>query len=77
MRTAAQEQRARASGMGRWGRLKVFFRDSWLELQKVIWPTEEEVVKMTGLVLAVVTIIGGFIYLWDRVLVVFTRPLFQ
>jgi len=63
--------------MGRWGRLKVFFRDSWLELQKVIWPTEEEVVKMTGLVLMVVIVIGGFIYLWDRVLVVFTRPLFQ
>jgi len=34
-------------------------------------------VKMTGLVIAVVVVVGMFIFLWDRMLVVFTRPLFE
>jgi preprotein translocase subunit SecE len=74
-----QEQRI-AAGAGRpsrWLRVKTFFRDSWLELQKVIWPTREEVAKMTGLVLVVVIVVGIFIYLWDRVLYQFTRHLFE
>jgi len=58
-------------------RLKGFFRDSWLELQKVIWPTREQVMKMTGLVLVVVIVVGVFIYLWDRVLYQLTRHLFE
>jgi len=32
---------------------------------------------MTGMVLAVVLVVGGFIYVWDRILSVFTRPLFR
>jgi len=77
MRAVAQEQRVGA-GRGRaLGRLRGFFRDAWLELQKVIWPTKEDVVKMTGLVVAVVFIVGAFIFVWDRLLVVFTHPLFE
>jgi len=57
-------------------RLRMYFRDSWLELQKVIWPTREEVVKMTGLVVAVVIVVGLFIVAWDRVLQQVTRPLY-
>jgi len=60
----------------RGARIKGFFRDSWLELQKVIWPSREDVVKMTGLVVAVVLIVGLFIFIWDQVLVQITRPLF-
>jgi preprotein translocase subunit SecE len=74
-----QEQRV-AAGAGRPNRLlrvKTFFRDSWLELQKVIWPTRQEVAKMTGLVLVVVIIVGVFIYVWDRVLYQLTRHLFE
>jgi preprotein translocase subunit SecE len=56
--------------------VKGFFRDAWLELQKVIWPTREEVVKMTGLVVAVVIVVGLFIFIWDKILVQVTRPLF-
>jgi len=77
VRATAQEQRARAGGSGRLPRFKAFFREAWLELQKVIWPTEEDVAKMTGMVLAVVLVVGGFIYVWDRILSVFTRPLFR
>ena len=77
MRAAAQEQIARKGSPGRWARLKAYFRDSWLELQKVIWPTQEAVVKMTGLVLAVVLVVSMFIFAWDRILWTITRPLFQ
>lgn len=77
MRAAVQEEAARRGRDGRWARLKAYFRDSWLELQKVIWPTQEAVVKMTGLVLAVVLVVSMFIFAWDRILWTITRPLFQ
>ena len=77
MRAAVQEEAARRGGAGRWARLKAYFRDSWLELQKVIWPTQEAVVKMTGLVLAVVLVVSMFIFTWDRILWTITQPLFH
>ena len=77
MRAIAQEQGARARRGGRWAKVKGYFRDSWLELQKVIWPTHEEVVKMTGLVVAAVMVVSAFIFLWDRILTQFTRHLFR
>lgn len=58
-------------------RVKSFFQDAWTELKKVIWPKREDVVKMTGLVVAVVFIVGTFIFLWDRVLWTLTKPLFE
>ena len=77
VRAAGQERRAGTGRAGRWATLKGFFQDAWLELKRVIWPSREDVGKMTGLVIAVVLVVGVFIYLWDRVLVVFTRPLFE
>ena len=77
MRAVAQEQRAGGSRVGIWSKIKSFFRDSWLELQKVIWPSHEDVVKMTGLVVAVVFVVGLFMFAWDRVLWAFTRSLFE
>jgi preprotein translocase subunit SecE len=35
-----------------------FFADSLFELRKVVWPTREETLKITGLVLIVVAIIS-------------------
>ena len=73
----AQDQRGEAvRRRGRWARFKAYLRDSWLELQKVIWPSKEEVMKMTGLVVAVVMVVAVFIVTWDQVLVVITRPLY-
>ena len=77
MRAVAQDQRAGAERVGLRAKVRSFFRDSWLELQKVIWPKFDEVVKMTGLVVAVVVIVGMFIFAWDRILYVLTRPLFD
>ena len=77
MRAAAQEQRAGGGRVGIGSRIKHFFRDSWLELQKVIWPSHEDVVKMTGLVVVVVFAVGLFIFVWDRMLWTLTRSLFE
>jgi preprotein translocase SecE subunit len=76
MAAVASERGIGTGRSGVWGRLKGFFRDAWLELQKVIWPTQEEVVKMSGLVLAVVITVGVFIFTWDQVVLQLTRKLF-
>ena len=76
MRAVAQERGSGASKGGRLAAIKGFFRDAWLELQKVNWPTQEDVAKMTGLVVAVVVIVGAFVFLWDNILrVLFLRLL--
>ncbi len=59
-----------------WSKAKVFFRDSWLELKKVIWPTREEVMKMTGFVVFVVVLVGMYIYVCDQGLGLLTMRLF-
>jgi preprotein translocase subunit SecE len=77
MRATAQERKA-GGGRGRlWGAVRVFFRDAWLELKKVIWPSHDQVVKMTGLVVVVVMVVSGFIFVWDRLLMLVTRPMFE
>jgi preprotein translocase SecE subunit len=77
LRAIAQEQRAGSGKAGLGSRVKDFFRDSWLELQKVIWPSQEDVVKMTGLVVAVVFVVSAFMSLWGWILMQMTAPLFE
>lgn len=60
----------------RWLRVKVFFYESWLELKRVIWPTREDVTKMTGLVVAVVIFVGLFMYILDQTFAQLTMRLF-
>jgi preprotein translocase subunit SecE len=76
VRAAAQERRAGAGKGGRWTAFKGFLRDAWLELQKVNWPTQEDVAKMTGLVVAVVVVVGVFVFAWDNVLQALFKRLF-
>lgn len=38
-----------------------FFREAKAELKKVIWPTKQEVVRMTVLIVAVSVVVGAFI----------------
>ncbi|MCJ7822212.1 MAG: preprotein translocase subunit SecE, partial [Armatimonadetes bacterium] len=68
VRAVAQERGSGASKRGRLAAIKTFFRDAWLELQKVNWPTQEDVAKMTGLVVAVVVIVGAFVFVWENIL---------
>lgn len=78
VKTSMQERAVSGAtgGPSFWSKTKAFFRDSWLELKKVIWPSREEVMKMTGFVVFVVSLVGLFIFAWDQVLGTVTIRLF-
>ncbi len=42
-----------------------FIRDTRAELKKVVWPTREEAVRLTMVVLAVSTVIGSILFVAD------------
>ena len=60
----------------RWSGIRQFLRESRLELLKVIWPTRDEVVKLTALVLLVVVVVSIFIFAWDQVVGLVSSRLF-
>ena len=45
--------------------LFAYFRGSWAEFKKVVWPTREEAVKMTVFVVIFVAILAAFLYVVD------------
>ena len=48
--------------------LTAFGRDSWREVQKVVWPTRKESLQMTLYVFAFVVVMALFLWFADRVL---------
>ena len=44
-----------------------YFRELRSELKKVVWPTPQQVLKNTLIVLACVVVVGVFIWLFDVV----------
>ena len=50
-----------------WGAICRYFRELRSELKKVVWPTPQQVLKNTLIVLACVLIVGVFIWLFDFV----------
>ena len=44
----------------------VFAQDSWAETKKMVWPTREETLKMTGLVFAFVVVMAFFLWVTDK-----------
>jgi preprotein translocase SecE subunit len=49
-----------AAGTGRVG-LAGYFRGVWEELKKVVWPTRDELLRMTGIVIATVVIFAALV----------------
>nr|WP_245911102.1 preprotein translocase subunit SecE [Neisseria iguanae] len=45
--------------------LFAYFRSSWLEFKKVVWPARDDAVKMTAFVIIFVAILAAFIYAVD------------
>lgn len=45
-----------------------FFKESRVEVRKVVWPTRKETVQTTSLVIAMVTVAAIFLWLLDMVL---------
>ncbi len=50
-----------------WGAVCRYFRELRSELKKVVWPTPQQVVKNTLVVLACVLVVGAFIWMFDFV----------
>ena len=56
-------------GKGAWG----FIQEARVELRKVTWPTRQETVQMTLIVIVMVFIVGIIIWVFDSVLAAFVR----
>lgn len=50
-----------------WGRVRKYFRELRSELKKVVWPTPQQVLKNTLVVVACVIVVGVFIWMFDYV----------
>ncbi|HWP00822.1 MAG TPA: preprotein translocase subunit SecE [Methylococcus sp.] len=48
--------------------LLVFFRESRIEVRKVVWPTRQEAAQATLMVVALVFVVGIFLWLLDMLL---------
>jgi len=46
-----------------------FAKDARIEVRKVVWPTRQEVVRMTLIILAATALVGLMLYLIDMVIV--------
>ena len=47
------------------GGLKKYFKELRAELKKVVWPTRQQVVNNTGVVLVVMSVVGLFLFAVD------------
>jgi len=54
-----------------------FFREVVAELKKVTWPTREETIKLTAVVIAISVIVGAFIGGLDSMFLKITTLLFK
>jgi preprotein translocase subunit SecE len=54
-----------AERLGRFGRMSLFLRQVIFELKKVVWPTREQLITYTAVVIVFVTIMGLIIAALD------------
>lgn len=45
-----------------------FGRDAYNEIKRVVWPTRQETIRMTGIVFAFVVVVGAFLWIVDQIL---------
>ena len=60
-----------------WKRFKTFLTEVVVETKKVTWPTKQEVVNTTTVVIVASFIFGIYLYLCDLVFVFLTRKIFS
>jgi len=60
-----------------WNRLKVFLGEVVVETKKVTWPTRQEVVSTTTVVVIASFIFGIYLYICDFVFLTVTREVFD
>jgi preprotein translocase subunit SecE len=49
-------------------RIRTYFREVWLEMGKVTWPTRDELKESTLVVIVASIIVTAFIFVVDRIL---------
>ncbi len=54
---------------------KDFLRETHLEVRRVVWPTRQETLQMTGIVLVMVIFVALFIWMMDSLLLWLVRLL--
>ncbi|MFT5281667.1 MAG: preprotein translocase subunit SecE [Kangiellaceae bacterium] len=47
----------------------IFAKDARIEVRKVVWPTRQEVIRMTLVVLAATAVVGVMLYFIDMIIV--------
>ena len=52
---------------GIFARIRKYFRDTKSEVKKVVWPTRQQIVNNTGVVIASIIVVGAFIGVLDAV----------
>ena len=60
-----------------WNRLKTFLSEVVVETKKVTWPTKQEVINTTTVVVIASFIFGIYLYLCDLVYVFMTQKIFR
>ncbi len=60
-----------------WKRLKTFLSEVVVETKKVTWPTKQEVINTTTVVIIASFIFGVYLYLCDLVYVFMTQNIFR
>ncbi|HOC44937.1 MAG TPA: preprotein translocase subunit SecE [Thermoanaerobaculales bacterium] len=60
-----------------WKRLKAFLSEVVVETKKVTWPTKQEVINTTTVVVIASFIFGVYLYLCDLVFVFMTQRIFR
>lgn len=53
----------------------IFMREAHTEVRKVVWPTPQETVQVTGIVIVMVVLVAVFIWILDSVLMWIVRLL--
>ena len=61
-------EKKKAEKKGAWTTVKQFYKDVIIEMKKVIWPSRQEVINYTLVVLITVTIVSTFILVLDLIL---------
>jgi preprotein translocase subunit SecE len=71
-RQVAQRKKAaekkKAEKKGPWQTVVQFLRDVRIEMKKVIWPSRQEVINYTLVVLVTVTVVSTFVLVLDLIL---------
>ncbi len=53
---------------GSFGRARNYLMEVWTELKKASWPTKQELIASTQVVIALLIVVGLFIAAWDWIL---------